>query len=482
MRRQKWQLETPGLTIPKAPDIFSALDSQIDSRLLQHWIEKTCQMMVLNPEINPLSYPILQLLDLSPWLAPVLQSISAGYENDFEPTRLTDSFLQRHRALASFRKAVVDPDTPLASVLLGIFLLGVSTTWLDGDVTQFGKEHLSGGRKIFDLMLSKQRKQLNSFDSFVIGTYVYWDMSCSLLVDPSEQTPLNTSSVYSIVQEMSQTYHPMSGFAIELFYLLSTLGRHCRVVLDTGQHDYPLESTMEEQLLGWRSSQMDDQLFMLSEAFRMHGLILLYRICGMPPAADDIPGGHVSADDFFGDDLLGGRLFGDDLLGGDALSSVILGDQLFEGDAGDAFCEDLFDNDILGNEVSGDDALYGNILDDDVLDLDEDVPDSTGDVEEMIHRYALEAIEALSHTPIESSNFAMQPIPLLTAGSELWEEDVCEREQVMTRFRALFSVNRTPVNLWAMTLLREHWELRRQGRRESWVQLMLRKGWRLTMG
>lgn len=396
-REQKWQLEMPGITIPRAPSILSTLGTQVDRRLLQQWVERTSQIMVLDPERNPLSYPILQLLGPSPWLAPVLQSISAAYENDFDKTKLTVSLMQRQQALSSFRQGLMSGNQPLASVLLGIFLLGVSTAWIDGDKSYFGKEHLQGGRAVLDQILEQGSKDRHPLRNFAIGTYIYWDMSCSLLVDPAEQRPLNSPAIYAAVNDMREAYHPMSGFAIELLHLLAIVGRHCRMVIETGQNDKALEATLEEQLLEWRSSPENVELQMLSEAFRMHGLILLYRICGVPD----------------------GRL-------------------------SETSCPEEFDA--------------------------------------MINMYALEAVGALMNTPIESTNFHLQPIPLLTVGSELSESDVDERMEVMSRLRALYSINRTPVTLWSIELLQEHWELRKQGLRESWVELMLRKGWRISLG
>jgi hypothetical protein len=76
----------------------------------------------------------------------------------------------------------------------------------------------------------------------------------------------------------------------------------------------------------------------------------------------------------------------------------------------------------------------------------------------------------------------MQPIPLLTIGSELREEDESKRKEVINRYKVLQSMNRTPVNSWAIELLKEVWEYRKIGIQSSWVEVMLWKDWAFTLG
>lgn len=398
-RLSGWRVEFPAITVQNAPNYLDTLGNHIDARLLQYWLERVSHVMVLDPDNNPLSFPILKLLGSCPWLASVLQSISSAYEHDFDPSHIEVALKQRSKALISCSQQLAIPDPPLAPMLLGAFLLGVSTSWIDGDVTQFGQAHLSGARILFDLLIKKPKAQRQEpADIFAIGTFIYWDMSCSLLVPPSEQKPLNTPGIFEAVCEMQDGYHPMSGYAIELYYLLGTVGRYCRTVLDSRERHLMLEMTIEEQLLNWESkSQENFELLALGEAFRQHGILLLYRICGV--------------------------------------------------------------------------QRY------DVGELFQDYDD-----EELIHKHALKGMRAISSLPITSNHMGFQPIPLLTIGSELRDEDVAERAEIVKRFHALYSLNRAPVNIWAMALLEEVWELRRGGERVSWAATMLCKNWNLTMG
>jgi hypothetical protein len=398
-KKSTWQLELPGITMVQVPDSTLSLGAHVDSRLLRQWLERTSQIMVLDPDINPLSFPILSLLTACPWLASVLQSISAAHEHSFDSTKSTACLVERGRALKAFARQVGAADPPLAPMLLGVFLLGVSSSWIDSDPSQYGAEHLAGGRIIFDLLVNADKSKRDHMDWFAIGTYVYWDMSCSLLVDSAKLKPLNTPEIYAAVEDMRWSYHPMAGRAIELLYLLSTLGRYCRRFISHGERDVDLELTIEEQLLQWLPSTEgeDPELVALSEAFRDHGLMLLYRVCG--PS-------HLSADE------------------------------------------------LLEQRTK----------------------------EHVIAELALKAFDALSTIPTSSSRYVMQPIPLLTIGSELREEDESKRKEVINRYKVLQSMNRTPVNSWAIELLKEVWEYRKIGIQSSWVEVMLWKDWAFTLG
>ena len=91
-------------------------------------------------------------------------------------------------------------------------------------------------------------------------------------------------------------------------------------------------------------------------------------------------------------------------------------------------------------------------------------------------------IKNFAQIPLTSELVALQPLPLLTAGAELLEGDLELRSWVIARFRALFSFNRLPASLHAVKLLEELWELRDKGETTSWLELMLRKNWRLRLG
>ncbi|KAB8218741.1 hypothetical protein BDV33DRAFT_231997 [Aspergillus novoparasiticus] len=104
-------------------------------------------------------------------------------------------------------------------------------------------------------------------------------------------------------------------------------------------------------------------------------------------------------------------------------------------------------------------------------------------LEPFIHCYALEPVDHLLQIPASSNYMNFQSLPVLTAGSELGKEDNKLRDDVRHRLRALYSVNRLPVNLHAPELLEEVWVARDIGYdRSSWIHHMLRRGWLLVLG
>jgi hypothetical protein len=84
------------------------------------------------------------------------------------------------------------------------------------------------------------------------------------------------------VQSMKNTYHPICGYAVELLFCLGNLGRYCRKVLDGAIPDLATEAAFEQQLLDFANEEGDDGLKACNECFRKHGLLMLYRICGVP--------------------------------------------------------------------------------------------------------------------------------------------------------------------------------------------------------
>ncbi|CAI7564679.1 unnamed protein product [Penicillium bialowiezense] len=114
---------------------------------------------------------------------------------------------------------------------------------------------------------------------YIVGKYVYWDMACSFLVDSSEQLPVENTSVDSFILQTKDMFHPTMGYSIDSFYLLASIGRYFRRIVDTGERDFPMEAILEERLLeGVAVSQKDEEIHWLSDGFRKIGLITLYRI------------------------------------------------------------------------------------------------------------------------------------------------------------------------------------------------------------
>lgn len=277
-RLAHWQTEMPELD----NHVLNVWSGRVtpNKRLVQHWMEKTSQMLCLKTENNPLSFPLLQYLVSSPSLVHAVQSISAGHEHYFSQANLGTCLKERGHALASVREQLQMGNTLSMPNLLTIFLLGISSPWTESRPASFAKEHLMGALAALDAVLSDQQKSQDPLAQYMLGWYLYWDMTCSFIAAPNEIMTLNTPQIYKAIQKSRGSFHPMAGFSMELYYLLACVGRHCRRVLDYGEHDPILEITFGTELLAWNPIHEDQDLVNLSLAYRNHGLIMLYKICG----------------------------------------------------------------------------------------------------------------------------------------------------------------------------------------------------------
>jgi hypothetical protein len=373
-------------------------------RLLRHWCEKASQIMVLDPESNPFSFPILEYLHISPSLMPTILSISAAHEQFFKRERLETCLEERGKALLLLQRELAGRQRPHPITFLTVFMLGISTPWIDPSSSQFGYEHLSGARALIELMINPSTNTDGKFAQLALGTYLYWDMACSFLVEPDQQSTIS-SSIPEAVAKIAGDFHPIMGYSAEIMYTLANLGRYCRSFIDLGIRDNALEEESEARLLAWRPTTKNPELILLGNAFRNHGLINLYRICGRTSGRTE---------------------------------------------------EDL---------DRGDYSSVENV-----------------ETEQVIRQYALQTVRDLSLIPTHNWHTNMQAISLLTAGSELTANDQRERDMVVDRFNALYSINRLPGNLMAIDILRDVWQARDLEITLSWVHIMLLRGWRLSLG
>lgn len=396
----KWQVEMPWLSGAGLPSYLSSPST--DKRLLKYWLEKASQIMTLDPDNNPMSFPILAHLAASPALVHALQSVSAAHEHFFTFTNLASAVEQRQDALRLVQLELQPASKTLPSTFLAVFLLGSFTSWIEGSFTEFGVQHLLGGRAIIDLLVATPEIYETAHLNYVVGCYIYWDACCSFIAEPNEIPALETVGVERVLQRMRDTFHPIGGFCMDIFFTIGKIGRYCRKVLAGEERDLAGEALLSKQLLQRQVPVQTAFESTLCEAYRKHGLIMLYRICG-----------------------------------------CLSFDSYHEGDA----------------------ALFGFTT------------------EEIIRGYSLEVLQDLASTPTTSHYFNLHGVPLLTAGSELDNSDGKLREEVLSRFKALFSLNRVPSSLVAIRLLQEVWALRDQsGRKYSWLEIMLKKGWRLKLG
>jgi hypothetical protein len=376
------------------------MSSHVNLRSLQYWLERASQIMVIDPEINPLSFPILKYLDSSPSLLHSLQSISVAHEGFFSAAALTSCLEERARALTFFREELHQSDRPAKASFLTMYILGMSTAWTDQEnKLDIGQPHLYGARAVIDMMVAETGSIKDPFVQLALGCYIYWDQASAFFVTPQQQTPLNTPEIYHCISPMRRVFHPVAGYSTEIYYLLSTVGRYCRAILDHCPRDYALEETLEQELLDWESPEEDRNLYLVSNAFRKHGLVMLYRTTA---------------------------------------------------------CADR----------------------EETLAESEQTETET---EQVIRQCARDILDDIMEIPAGCSYHIVLALPLLTAAAELGEDEPELRDEVRKRFRALFSMNRIPANLWAIEMLEELWALHAAGSKCSWLSLALQKNWNLLL-
>ncbi|KAJ3550038.1 hypothetical protein NM208_g200 [Fusarium decemcellulare] len=289
-REEQWQLQLPSLIIsPKDKttvtrcDVSSLFRDNDERHLLRYWLEKTSRILVACDDENPFAYPIVEHLYTSQSMLHIIKSISSAHQHFFHPDQIRDSLEERVMAIASLREELGSGSQHLHTLFFSIYLLGISSSYLDSQLQDFGQEHLEAARTIINIILAEEASRKHPLTRLLVGTFVYWDMSCAFLIDSTDSLMYDFEGrIHSfITEEMSGFSHPITGPCTELFFVLSTLGRYIRHVMAYMIRDHDLETVIEAQLLDWKFPE-GVSLTMWSqtaEAFRKHGLIMFYRFC-----------------------------------------------------------------------------------------------------------------------------------------------------------------------------------------------------------
>ncbi|KAF9893331.1 hypothetical protein FE257_011763 [Aspergillus nanangensis] len=281
----QWQPEvwcvvtvTPGLD----PSRKLLPHPEVNSRLLRYWFECMCQIMTIDPESNPMSFPILQHLSASKSLVYIIQCISAAHEKYFQPTQMTVSLEERSKALRVLRGELRSDKLHPGLGFLVVLILGMSSSWITTEPDDFGREHLMAAHIAVDMALKCPKAADDELVHLATGFFVYWDMACSFCLDPDDHPPPYRPRLENYVKMASSRFHTIVSHSIDLYYLLGKVGRYCRTVADGFQRDLVQEMCFEAELNTYMSIEQDPSACQLTEAFRLHGLVMLYRLCGRP--------------------------------------------------------------------------------------------------------------------------------------------------------------------------------------------------------
>ncbi|KAF4335851.1 C6 zinc finger domain protein [Fusarium beomiforme] len=276
-RPAQWQIEMPWLSNMTVFDSWLG-DSLPNKRLLQHWVEQASQMLCIDRNNNPLALPLLPYLASSPSLLHAIQSISAGHEVFFAGKGLTVCLQERGHAIRFLREDLKNSGIISPLSVLTVFLLGVSSSWTEPQPGSWGKEHLDGARALMKFILVDKKARQDSVTQLLSGWYIWWDMTCAFLDDTGDSSDQYILQNILSLDQDHRSFHPIVGFSFELYAIVADIGRYCKRVYEHGLVDLTFDDKEAEQrLLAWSSNHGEKHIQNLSNAYRNHGLLMLYQ-------------------------------------------------------------------------------------------------------------------------------------------------------------------------------------------------------------
>ncbi|RKK20151.1 hypothetical protein BFJ68_g1360 [Fusarium oxysporum] len=276
-RPAQWQIEMPWLSNMFVFDSWPG-DSLPNKRLVQHWVEQASQMLCVDRNNNPLSLPLLPYLASSPSLLHAIQSISAGHEVFFSSKALAVCLQERGHAIRFLREDLQNSGTISPLSVLTVFLLGVSSSWIEPQPASWGKEHLDGARALMKFILIDKKARQDSITQLLSGWYLWWDMTCAFLDDTGDSTDQCILQNILSLEQDHRSFHPIVGFSFELYAIVADIGRYCKRVYEHGLVDSTFDDKeVEQRLLAWSSNRGEKHIQNLSNAYRNHGLLMLYQ-------------------------------------------------------------------------------------------------------------------------------------------------------------------------------------------------------------
>ncbi|CAG9993024.1 unnamed protein product [Clonostachys byssicola] len=277
-----WQLELPWIFAHASTDKV-AQTSKPNSSLLQWWFDTACHIMVIDPQVNPLSYPMMEHITASESLLHAIQSISAAHRRFFDRDSRVDCLKERDQALQLVQAELGSKKVSLLASFFTIFILGISSPWIDESVQDYGLEHFLGARATLDIILSDPANWTDPTVRVITGYYLFWDMAIALLGEPLDLPALDTDDMSAIVESMQDYCHPIAGRSAKIFYLLGLVGRYVRRVMSDGKRDLFFEMNTEDALLVWEPTEVNTHVRSLCNSFRSQALILLYQVRSFSP-------------------------------------------------------------------------------------------------------------------------------------------------------------------------------------------------------
>ncbi|KAJ5198836.1 hypothetical protein N7491_000599 [Penicillium cf. griseofulvum] len=245
----------------------------------EYWFERMSQIMSLDRDRNPMSFSIVKYLSASSSLVYITQCVSAAHEQHFQPSQMTVSLEEWSKALRSLRQELQSQSVGSPLCFLIILMLGMSSSWITTQPTDYVRELLAAQASV-DMTLEHQATMDDDLVHLSMGFYVYWDMACSFCLVVSDHPQDSRTRLAAYVSTARSRFHTITSHSIDLYFLLGQLGRYYRSITDGMPRDFVRETTFEVELNSYTSAEENPIAYLLAEAFRNHGLLMLYRLCG----------------------------------------------------------------------------------------------------------------------------------------------------------------------------------------------------------
>ncbi|RSL77714.1 hypothetical protein CEP51_008851 [Fusarium floridanum] len=304
------------------------------SLLLDHYFSNICQMNSAFDSLhNPFRSEVSRMIINSPLLFYCILSMSAAhlYQGDEPKSRIALEFqteaishlsIELSQLDTTTPKAVEDIDTipaPLAvrkvdrvqdDVLLGVILLGMTSSWHDSSAT--GLSHLFGCRQLFKAWMAsnsledpEKRASMDQKQSFLVSSMIYWEAMSSFVLD-QDTDALSYLDVFCQPNLPSLIYPcPWTGVGTPVFVFLAKAGillrskrvlRNLRVFRSGESHRKALyaellddASTLEREIIKFRIPFVGliedvgdpctppDHFLAIARCYRLATLLELYR-------------------------------------------------------------------------------------------------------------------------------------------------------------------------------------------------------------
>jgi hypothetical protein len=196
---------------------------------------------------------------------------------DYKTSQMAESLEERGLALVALQKEIENKSVPCGLLLLSTLFLGISSSWMNGNPSDFGLVHLFAIGAMINKAFAFGVGLTDKMYYLAIGLYIYWDMACSFLTQFHQALPLREELFQTAVDLSTKRQpHPVTGIATHLIYILGKIGRYQRQVLDTGTRNIDQENLLEAQLADWKTPPAGRELQLIAECYRLSGFVMLY--------------------------------------------------------------------------------------------------------------------------------------------------------------------------------------------------------------